>query len=95
MEQNVNNSRAFRKAAVWQNKTLGIVREERDKPIKILFFKVMKSMQSVSDFVTCCCLQRGSMLANTKLSGMVSATMASEGHDGQKRIVSLLIHTIS
>lgn len=37
MEQNVNNSRAFKKVAVWQNKNLGIVREERDKPIKILF----------------------------------------------------------
>ena len=52
----------------------------------------MKSMQPLSDFVTCCFPQWGSMPANIKLSGMVSATMASEGHDGQKSCLLAKAH---
>lgn len=44
----------------------------------------MKSTQSLSDFVTCCFPQWAAMLTNIELSGMVSAMMASEGHDSQK-----------
>lgn len=52
-------------------------------------------MQSLSDFVTCCFLQRGPMPATLKLLDMACATMASEGQDGQNGVVSLLSHTIS